>query len=157
MHKVCTKSAQGCIQAIHAAKCANYASMHMPATCTGLHNLQIVRVRKFMCLHNMPKLQSVQKCKVCKFCAVCKMHVCYVRKCRNPSAGLMCIWYKLHSVPTKCAKCIKYASAEPMCMHKLDTARAKCCTLGGGQRLKCCLEDIWGRQPGLLHLNLIKF
>ena len=104
MHKVCTKSAQGCIQAIHAAKCANYASMHMPATCTGLHNLQSVRVHKFMCLHNMPKLQSVQKCKVCKFCAVCKMHVCYVRKCRNPSAGLMCIWYKLLSVQTKCAR-----------------------------------------------------
>ena len=56
-----------------------------------------------------------------------------------------------------CKVCIKYASAEPICMHKLDTARAKCCTLGGGQRLKCCLEDIWGRQPGLLHLNLIKF
>ena len=104
VHKVCTKYAQGCIQAIQTAKCANYASMHMPATCTGLHNLQIVRVRKFMCLHNMSKQQSVQKCKVCKFCAVCKMHVCYVRKCRNPSAGLMCIWYKLHSVPTKCAK-----------------------------------------------------
>ena len=48
MHKVCTKYAQGCIQAIHTAKCANYASMHMPATCTGLHNLQSVRVRKFI-------------------------------------------------------------------------------------------------------------
>ena len=104
MHKECTKYAQGCIQALQAAKCANYESMHMPATCTRVHNLQSLRVRKFMCLHNMPKLQSVQKCKVCKFCAVCKMHACYVRKCRNPSAGLMCIWYKLHSVPTKCAK-----------------------------------------------------
>ena len=104
VHKVCTKYAQGCIQAIQTAKCANYASMHMPATCTGLHNLQIVRVRKFMCLHNMSKQQSVQKCKVCKFCAVCKMHACYIRRCTNPSACLMCIWYKLHSVPTKCAK-----------------------------------------------------
>ena len=61
MHKVCTKYAQGCIQAIHTAKCANYASMHMPATCTGLHNLQSVRVHKFMCLHNI-----CPNCKVCK-------------------------------------------------------------------------------------------
>ena len=149
MHKVCTKYAQGCIQAIQTTKCANYASMHMPATCTGVHNLQSVRVCKFMCLHNMSKLQIVQNVQSIQV-PCCVQNACVLRtEVQKP----ICL-SDVHIVQTAqrtnqvCKVCIKYASAEPICMHKLDTARAKCCTLGGGQRLKCCLEDIWGRQPG---------
>ena len=39
----------------------------------------------------------------------------------------------------------------PGCCWSHDEASActaKCCTLGFGQRLKCSVEDIWGRLPG---------
>ena len=77
MHKACTKYAQGCMYTGYTdcIQCANYASMHMPATCTVVHNLQSVGVRKFMCLHNMPKLQNVQSMQI----PCCVQNACVLR------------------------------------------------------------------------------
>ena len=109
VHKVCTKYAQGCIQAIQTTKCANYASMHMPATCTGVHNIQSVRERKFMCLHNISKLQSVQNVQI----PCCVQNACVLRtEVQKP----ICL-PDVHIVPT--AQC----SNQVCKMHKVCMCR----------------------------------
>ena len=96
MHKVCTKYAQSMHKVVYRLYRLQSVQIMQGCTCLQLA-LRCIIFIVWECANSCDACTICSNCKVCKMCkvckfrALCKMHVCYVRRCRNPSACLMCI------------------------------------------------------------------